>query len=78
MKAAIPSVIFILGAISICAFLTPVYWDEYISENVISHSGHSNIFSTHSIDYSRLKLYIIVWTLLCVALHFAFRNFKRS
>lgn len=77
MKYIIAPIIFIIGIILICSFLVPAWQSQSIRTypNYTSSQYFTNIFTDYSIDYHRLFLYILIWTLLCIALHFIFKNF---
>lgn len=90
MKPILPAIIFILGIISICAFLTPIILSfpyipnqmnpnyNYIAGSYPTYIGHSNIFSESQIVASRLITYIIIWTLLCLGLHLILKNLNNN
>lgn len=63
--------LFILGLVAICAFLVPV--QKFYSTG--TETFYKHIFWTDgSIDYGRFTLFIAVWILGCIALHFIVRD----
>jgi uncharacterized membrane protein len=71
MKNIIVPILFIAGIICICAFLIPAYTINYYGDPV---PEQTNIFTQHDIYYHKIFLYILVWSLISVALHFIIKK----
>lgn len=71
MKNIIAPILFIVGIILICLFVIPIQvYKPYGGFN----RSYSNIFTEYNIEYSRLILYLLIWVLLCLALHVILKN----
>lgn len=77
----IAGIVFILGVIALCSFLTPISHGgstqsgAYVTESYVEYS---NIFTSSPISVGRFFLYLTIWAVLCYALFLIFKDFKKK
>lgn len=79
MRNMVAPVLFILGLITLCTFFTPIHY-PYPYDNFGNYYANdlTNVFTTHPIDCKKFLLYILIWFLICAALQYTIKSFKRT